>query len=123
MLILMKYLSIHTEIKTLTINMKSPYDIIRRFIDLIIIPQYPEIESIGYIDSDKIGGVRMYSVGLIMKDYIEPDVQTKIHKEIQSLFKMSALDKEDYNGFKRDFIMSYFDFQDGEGYRIESFPS
>jgi len=108
--------------KPLTINMKSPYDIIRRFIDLIIIPQYPEIESIGYIDSDKIGGVRMYSVGLIMKDYIEPDVQTKIHKEIQSLFKMSALDKEDY-GFKRDFIMSYFDFQDGEGYRIESFPS
>ena len=55
-----------------------------------------------------------------MKDYIEPDVQTKIHKEIQNLFKMSSLDN--YNDFKRDFIMSYFDFQDGEGYRIESFP-
>ena len=120
MLILTKYPYIHIEKVHLIINMKSPYDIIRRFIEAIIIPQYPEIESIGYIDSYNVGGVRMYSVGLIMNDYIEPDVQTKIHKEIQNLFMMASLDKD--NGFKRDFIMSYFDFQDGEGYRIESFP-
>ena len=101
--------------------MKSPYYIIRRLIDAIIIPKYPQIESIGYVDSDNLAGVRMYSVGLIMKDYIEPNIQTEIHDEIQNLFMMSSLDKD--SGFKKDFIMTYFDFQDGEGYRIESFVS
>lgn len=101
--------------------MKSPYDIIRRFIKSIIIPEYPEIESIGYIDSDDVGGVRMYTVGFIMKDYINPKIQTKINKEIQTLFKMSSLDKD--SGFRKDFIISYFDFQNGEGYHRESFPS
>ena len=121
MLILTKLPFIREEKRHQIIKMKSPYDIIRRLIEAIIIPKYPEIESIGYVDSDNLGGVRMYSVGLIMRDYVEPTLQTKIHEEMQNLFMMASLDKD--NGFKKDFIMTYFDFQDGEGYRIESFVS
>jgi hypothetical protein len=44
-----------------------------------------------------------------------------IHEEMQNLFMMASLDKD--NGFKKDFIMTYFDFQDDEGYRIETFVS
>jgi hypothetical protein len=101
--------------------MNSPYDIIRKMITAIILRQYPQIESIGYIDSNNLGGVRMYSVGLIMNEHIEPPVQMEINKEIKKLFRMASLDVKSKTGFKNDFINTYFDFKDGEGYRIESF--
>lgn len=99
--------------------MNSPYDIIRKMITAIILPKYPQIKSIGYIDSHNLASVRMYSVGFDMNEYIEPDVQMEISKEIKKLFKMASLDVISKGGFKNDFINTYFDFKDGEGYRIE----
>ena len=100
--------------------MTSEEKIIRKFIEKMIIPHYPQINSIGYLEIDLVGGVYMYSVGFIMDEKISYKLQEEIDDEIKNLFKMSNLDKPSEYGHKNDFIKTYFSFDGGNDYSFTS---
>jgi hypothetical protein len=93
---------------------------IRNFIEKLVIPHYPQINSIGYLEIDWVGGVFMYSVGFIMNKEISSKLQQEIDKEMKTLFKMSGLDKPSEYGYKNDFIKTYFSFDGGNDYSFTS---
>jgi len=93
---------------------------IRNFIEKLVIPHYPQINSIGYLEINRIAGVHMYSVGLIMNKKVFSKLQEEIDKEIKTLFKMSSLDKPSEYGYKNDFIKTYFSFDGGNDYSFTS---
>ena len=66
---------------------KEREDILKRVIDRIIVPKYPEIESFS-ITSEFYRAVRRYVVVITTKNM---DDESKIRNDIKTLFKMSSL--------------------------------
>jgi hypothetical protein len=101
--------------------MKSIENILERVVNKIILKRYPEVESIGEIKPLHVGDNRtLYSLGLIMKEHISPELQDKIYHDVKSLFTMSSLDTYDD---RINSIMTLFDFKDGGGYRYRDYTS
>jgi len=79
---------------------KEKEDILRRMIETIVVPKYPEIEDI-IISSDFFRGMRRYAVLLLTKT-TEYSIEKKISDEIETLFKMASLNEKQING--RDYV-------------------
>ena len=79
---------------------KEKEDILRRMIETIVVPKYPEIEDI-IISSDYFRGMRRYGVLLLTKT-TEYSIEKKISDEIETLFKMASLNEKQING--RDYV-------------------
>jgi hypothetical protein len=79
---------------------KEKEDILRRMIETIVVPKYPEIEDI-IISSDFFRGMRRYGVLLLTKT-TEYSIEKKISDEIETLFKMASLNEKQING--RDYV-------------------
>ena len=83
---------------------KEKEDILKRMIETIVVPKYPEIEDV-IISSDFFRGMRRYGV-LVLTKTTEYPVQRKISDEIETLFKMASLNEKQING--RDYIDVHF---------------
>ena len=81
-------------------NWKEQEDVLRRMIETIVIPKYPEIEDVS-ISSSFFRGMRRYGVLLLTKT-TEYSIERKIGDEIATLFKMASLDEKQING--RDYV-------------------
>ena len=79
---------------------KEKEDILRRMIETIVVPKYPEIEDI-IISSDFFRGMKRYGVLLLTKT-TEYSIEKKISDEIETLFKMASLNEKQING--RDYV-------------------
>ena len=79
---------------------KKKEDFLRRMIDTIVVPKYPEIDDI-IISSDFFRGMRRYGVLLLTKT-TEYSIEKKISDEIETLFKMASLNEKQING--RDYV-------------------
>lgn len=73
---------------------KSPYDIIRYFVEKIILPKYPflKLES---IDSFVLTNYREYDIRFKVKKKLDPNVQTEIDSDVKDLFRMASLDEKE----------------------------
>ena len=79
---------------------KEKEDILKRMIETILVPKYPEIEDI-IISSNFFRGMRRYGVLLLTKT-TEYSIESKISDEIATLFKMASLNEKQING--RDYV-------------------
>ena len=79
---------------------KEKEDILKRMIETIVVPKYPEIEDV-IISSDFFRGMRRYGVLLLTKT-TEYSIENKISEEIATLFKMASLNEKQING--RDYV-------------------
>ena len=79
---------------------KEKEDILRRMIETIVMPKYPEITDV-IISSDFFRGMRRYGVLLLTKT-TEYSIEKKISDEIETLFKMASLNEKQING--RDYV-------------------
>ncbi len=79
---------------------KEKEDILRRMIETIVVPKYPEIEDI-IISSDFFRGMRRYGV-LLLTNTTQYSIEKKISDEIETLFKMASLNEKQING--RDYV-------------------
>jgi hypothetical protein len=80
---------------------KEKENILKRMIETIVVPKYPEIEDI-IISSDFFRGMRRYGVLVLVKDTTQYSIQRKIGDEIETLFKMASLNEKQING--RDYV-------------------
>jgi hypothetical protein len=80
---------------------KKRVDILRRMIETFVVPKYSDIEDI-IVSSDFFRGMRRYGVIVLTKHIADYPVQNKIIGEIETLFKMAALNEKQING--RDYI-------------------
>ena len=80
---------------------KKREDILKRMIETFIVPKYSDIEHI-IVSSDSFRGMRRYGVLVLTKHVNDYPVQSKIMDEIETLFKMAALNEKQING--RDYI-------------------
>jgi len=83
-------------------------NIIKRMIESIVMPKYPEIEEVS-VTSQFFRGVREYNVTLSGSYYKKYGVNSpmKITDEIETLFKMASLNTQAPAG-PRDFVNVYF---------------
>jgi len=79
---------------------KEKEDILKRMIETIIMPKYPDIEEVS-VESTFFRGMRRYGVLVLTKTTDYP-VEDKISDEIETLFKMASLNEKQING--RDYI-------------------
>jgi hypothetical protein len=81
---------------------KDKERIIKRMIDSIIVPQYPQIQDI-IINSTMFRDIQSHDILIIVDDL---DIQTKrkIEDEIQTLYKMATLNSDE----PREFIVVHF---------------
>jgi len=79
---------------------KEKEDILKRMIETIIMPKYPDIEEVS-VESTFFRGMRRYGVLVLTKTNDYP-VESKISDEIETLFKMASLNEKQING--RDYI-------------------
>lgn len=89
-------------------NYKEKENIIKRMIEVIIMPKYPEIEEVE-VTSHFFRSVRAYDVTLNGSSYKKYGVDSpmKITDEIETLFKMASLNIQAPAG-PRDFVNVYF---------------
>ena len=80
---------------------KEKEDIIKRMIETIVVPKYPDIEDVS-IKSMFFRGMRRYGVLVLVKDTTRYSIQKKIGDEIETLFKMASLNEKQING--RDYV-------------------
>lgn len=80
---------------------KEKEDILRKMIESIVVPKYSDIEDV-IVSSDFFRGMRRYGVLVLTKHVNDYPVQSKISDEIETLFKMAALNEKQING--RDYI-------------------
>jgi hypothetical protein len=83
--------------------------IIRKLIETLVIPKYPDIEYIRSITSEFHRGVRQYTVRLEMNK-ITGD-SDDIVREIETLFKMASLNTQSHDG-SRDHIRVFREMND-----------
>ena len=78
-------------------------NVIKKMIEQIVIPKYPELE-LSKVFSEFRRGVRVYIVTL--NNYSDYDLTTraKINEEIKTLFKMASLDEKSINGRDQIFV-------------------
>jgi hypothetical protein len=82
-------------------NYKKREDILKKMIESIVVPKYSDIEDV-IISSEFFRGMRRYGVLVLTKHVNDYPVQNKIIGEIETLFKMAALNEKQING--RDYI-------------------
>jgi hypothetical protein len=80
---------------------KKREDVIKRIIETFVVPKYSDIEHI-IVSSDSFRGMRRYNVIVLTKHVNDYPVQHKISDEIETLFKMAALNEKQMDG--RDYI-------------------
>jgi hypothetical protein len=80
---------------------KKKEELLKRMIESIIIPKYPDIEDVS-IKSMFFRGMRRYGVLVLVKDTTLYSIQKKISDEIETLFKMASLNEKQING--RDYV-------------------
>jgi len=80
---------------------KKREDILKRMIETFVVPKYSDIEYI-IVSSDFFRDMRRYGVIVLTKRVNDYPVQHKISDEIETLFKMAALNEKQING--RDYI-------------------
>jgi hypothetical protein len=80
---------------------KKKEELLKRMIESIIIPKYPDIEDVS-IESMFFRGMRRYGVLVLVKDTTLYSIQKKISDEIETLFKMASLNEKQING--RDYV-------------------
>jgi hypothetical protein len=90
------------------INYTEKENIIKRMVESIIMPKYPEIEEVG-VTSQFFRGVREYNVTLYGSYYKKYGVNSpmKIINEIETLFKIASLNTQTPAG-PRDYVNVYF---------------
>jgi len=85
-------------------NYKKREDILKKMIESIVAPKYPQIEEI-IVSSFFFRAMRCYEV-LIVIDSTDYPIEKKISDEINTLFKMASLDEKEING--RDYVDVHF---------------
>jgi hypothetical protein len=80
---------------------KKREDVLKKMIESIVVPKYPDIEDV-FIESMFFRGMRRYGVIVFTKHIADYPVQNKIIGEIETLFKMAALNERQING--RDYV-------------------
>ena len=80
---------------------KKREDILKRMIETFVVPKYSDIEDV-IVSSDFFRGMRRYGVLVLTNHVNDYPVQSKIMDEIETLFKMAALNEKQING--RDYI-------------------
>ena len=80
---------------------KKREDILKRMIETFVVPKYSDIEDV-IVSSNFFRGMRRYGVLVLTKHVNDYPVQSKIMDEIETLFKMAALNEKQING--RDYI-------------------
>ena len=81
---------------------KEKERIIKRMIDSIIVPQYPQIQDV-IINSTMFRGIQSHNI-LIVADDLDIQAKRKIEDEIQTLYKMAALSSDE----PREFVDVHF---------------
>jgi hypothetical protein len=87
--------------------MMSPYDTIKRLVESIILPKYPELK-LHDIDSYPLNSRREYDVRFKVKEKLPSETQVKINEDVKSLFRMASLDELETNKRKRNTIKVWF---------------
>jgi hypothetical protein len=80
---------------------KKREDILKKMIETFVVPKYSDIEHI-IVSSDFFRDMRRYNVIVLTNHVNDYPVQNKIIGEIETLFKMAALNEKQING--RDYI-------------------
>jgi hypothetical protein len=80
---------------------KKREDILKRMIETFVVPKYSDIEDV-IVSYNFFRGMRRYGVLVLTKHVNDYPVQSKIMDEIETLFKMAALNEKQING--RDYI-------------------
>lgn len=99
---------------------KSPYDIIRMFVERIILPKYPFLRLYD-VDSYNLTNNRIYDVRFITKTKPEPEIQQEIDIEIKNLFKLASLDEKER--YLRNKIMVWFKTPHQKDWTFHSLPN
>jgi hypothetical protein len=86
-------------------NFKKREELLKRMIESVVVPNYPQIEEVS-IESTFFRGMRRYGVLVLVKDTSEYSIRKKIMDEIETLFKMASLNEKDING--RDYVSVHF---------------
>ena len=84
---------------------KKREELLRKMIESVVVPNYPQIESILSISSFFFR-VRCYEVLVLVDTTTSYTIQKKIDEEINTLFKMASLNEEGING--RDYVDVHF---------------
>jgi hypothetical protein len=84
---------------------KKREELLRKMIESVVMPNYPQIESILSISSFFFR-VRCYEVLVLVDTTTSYTTQKKIDEEINTLFKMASLNEEGING--RDYVDVHF---------------
>jgi len=82
-------------------NYKKREDILKKMIESIVVPKYSDIQHI-IVSSDFFRDMRRYGVIVLTKHANDYPIQRKISDEIETLFKMAALNEKQIDG--RDYI-------------------
>ena len=85
----------------------SPYDIIKRMVESIILPKYPELKFHD-IDSYPTPHSREYSLRFRTRKKLPAEVQVQINEDVKSLFKMAGLDEAENVKYRPNTIKVWF---------------
>jgi hypothetical protein len=85
----------------------TPNEIIKRLVEKVILPKYPEIK-LNDVEDYTFGGRKMYDVRFINKTKLPKETQTEIHNEVKSLFVMSGLNLNDKTDYLPNIIKVWF---------------
>lgn len=85
----------------------SPYDIIKRMVESIILPKYPELKLYD-IDSYPITNNREYDVRFRVRKKLPAEIQVEINEDVKSLFRMAGLDEVETGKYKPNIIKVWF---------------
>ena len=99
---------------------KSPYDIIRYFVEKIILPKYPSLKLYD-IDSYPLTNNREYDVRFIVKRKLDPVIQEEIDTEVKTLFRIAGLDEKER--FLRNKIAVWFKTPNSKDWSFHSRPN
>ena len=99
----------------------SPYDIIRRLIETILLPKYPELK-IKDIDSYTLTNNREYDVRFQVRKKLPLETQEEIDSEVKTLFRMAGLDEIEQGRYKRNKIQVWFKTPQAKDWSFHSKP-
>ena len=99
----------------------SPYDIIRRLIETILLPKYPELK-IKDIDSFALTNNREYDVRFQVRKKLPLETQEEIDSEVKTLFRMAGLDEIEQGRYRRNKIQVWFKTPQSKEWSFHSKP-
>lgn len=99
----------------------SPYDIIRKLVESLILPKYPELK-IHDIDSYFLTNNREYDVRFTVRKKLPLETQQEIDTEVKTLFKMAGLDEVEKGKYGRNKIQVWFKTPQGKDWSFHAKP-